>query len=69
MLTASGIVFGVEERIRAKLIAAGATSIDKAVTSEKANLDVQERNWIHYIAGGLDSRVKKAGGNLYYTSV
>ncbi len=67
-MLAAGIAFSFEERIRAKLVAAGATTRDKAVTSERANLDMQEQNWIHYIAGGLDSRVKKAGFNLYYVA-
>ncbi len=67
MSGASGTAFNVEERIRAKLVAAGATSSEKAVSSEQAKFDNQEQNWLHYIAGGLFSRVKKAAGNLYYT--
>ena len=59
-------MFGVEESIRAKLIAAGATSSEKAVTSEKAKFDMQEENWIHYLAGGLFARIKKVASNLYY---
>lgn len=68
MSGASGTAFNIEERIRAKLVAAGATSSEKAVSSEEANLNMQEQNWIHYIAGGLFSRVKKAAGNLYYAA-
>ncbi len=67
MSGASGTAFNVEERIRARLVAAGATSSEKAVSSEQARFDIQEQNWLHYIAGGLFSRVKKAAGNLYYT--
>ncbi len=67
MSGASGTAFSVEERIRAKLVAAGATSSEKAVSSEEAKFDMQEQNWLHYIAGGLFSPVKKAAGNLYYT--
>ncbi len=66
MEVVSGILFGMEERIRAKLIAAGATSHEKAVTAEQANLDMQEENWIHYIAGGMFAGVKKTAANLYY---
>ncbi len=62
----SGILFGMEERIRAKLIAVGATSHEKAVTAEQAQLDSQEENWIHYIAGGMFAGVKKTTDNLYY---
>ncbi len=68
MSGASGTAFKMEESIRAKLVAAGATSSEKAVTSEEAKFDVQEENWLHYIAGGLFSRVKKVSANLYYTS-
>ena len=68
MSVTSGTAFSIEERIRAKLVAAGAISSEKAVSSEAAQLDMQEQNWIHYIAGGLFARVKKAAGNLYYTA-
>jgi hypothetical protein len=68
MSGASGTAFKIEESIRAKLVAAGATSSEKAVTSEEAKFDMQEQNWVHYIAGGLFSRVKKVSVNLYYTS-
>ncbi len=66
MEVVSGVLFGVEERIRAKLIKAGATSHEKAVTAEQAHLDMQEENWIHYIAGGMFAGVKKTAANLYY---
>lgn len=64
----SGTLFGVEERIRAKLAAAGAISTETAVSAEEAKFDAQEENWIHYIAGGLFSRIKKTAQNLYYTA-
>ncbi len=66
MEVVSGVLFGMEERIRVKLIAAGATSHEKAVTAEQAKLDMQEANWIHYIAGGMFAGVKKTAANLYY---
>ena len=62
----SGTMYGVEESIKAKLIAAGATSRNKAVSAEDANLDAQEQNWLHYIPGGMFARVKKAASNQYY---
>jgi hypothetical protein len=68
MEVASGILFSMEERIRTKLIAAGATSHEKAVTAEEADLDMQEQNWIHYIAGGMFAGVKKTAANLYYVA-
>ena len=64
----SGTLYCMEERITTKLIAAGATSHEKAVTAQQANFDMQEENWIHYIAGGLFARVKKTAANLYYVS-
>ena len=66
MEVVSGVLFGMEERIRTKLIMAGATSHEKAVTAEEAQLDSQEANWIHYIAGGMFAGVKKTANNLYY---
>jgi hypothetical protein len=69
MEVASGLLFGMEERIRTKLIEAGATSREKAVTAQDAHLDMQEQNWLHYIAGGLFASVKKTAANLYYVSV
>ncbi len=58
----------MEERMRAKLLAAGATSQQKAVTAQEANLDIQEENWIHYIAGGLFARVKKTATSQNYVA-
>ena len=58
----SGVAFCVEESIKTKLILVGATSYDKAASSRQAHFDLQEENWIHYIAGGLFSKVKKTAG-------
>jgi len=68
MEVASGILYSMEERIRNKLLAAGATSHEKAVSAEDADLDMQEQNWIHYIAGGMFAGVKKTAANLYYVA-
>jgi len=56
----------MQYRISAKLEAAGATSIDKAVTIEEADFNVQELNWLNYVAGGLVSEVKKTRDRRYY---
>jgi hypothetical protein len=69
MEVVSGTLFSIEERIRLKLLAAGATSSEKAVTAKDADLDMQEQNWIHYIAGGLFARIKKTADNLYYVTI
>ena len=66
MEVVSGTLFSMEERIRVKLLKAGATSQQKAVSAQDADLDMQEGNWIHYIAGGLFAGVKKTAANLYY---
>jgi hypothetical protein len=66
MEVVSGVLFSMEESIQAKLLLVGATSREKAVTVQEAHLDMQEQNWIHYIAGGLFARVKKTAANLYY---
>jgi len=65
MEAASGTVFKMEQGIKAKLVAAGATSEAKAVTSQDADLDMQEENWLGYVAGGLFATAKKKG-NKYY---
>ena len=62
----SGLLFGLEERISAKLKNAGATSKEKAITAQEASLDMQEQNWLNYIAGGLFARVKKTKDKRYY---
>lgn len=68
MEAVSGTLFSMEERIRVKLLKVGATSHEKAVTPQQADLDMQEENWIHYIAGGLFANVKKTTANLYYVA-
>ena len=69
MEVVSGALFAIEESIRTKLIAVGATSQEKAATSQDAHLDMQEQNWIHYIAGGLFAMVKKTGDGRFYVSI
>ena len=68
MKVASGITFAMQQRIRAKLLAMGATSREKAVTAQEAHLSTQEQNWLHYIAGGLFARVKKTKDKRYYVT-
>lgn len=68
MEVVSGTLFAMEESIRTKLLAVGATSREKAVTVEEAHLDMQEQNWLHYIAGGLFAGVKKAEDKRFYVS-
>jgi hypothetical protein len=68
MEVASGALFATQQRIIFKLLAMGATSREKAVTAQEANLDMQEQNWLHYIAGGLFARVKKTKDKRYYVA-
>ena len=68
MEASSGTVFAMQYRIISKLIASDATSIKTAVTAREAHLDMQEQNWLHYIAGGLNSKVKKTKDKRYYVS-
>jgi hypothetical protein len=68
MEAVSGTLFAIEESIGAKLLAIGATSREKAATVQEAHLDAQEQNWLHYIAGGLFARVKKAGDGRFYVA-
>jgi hypothetical protein len=68
MEVVSGTLFAMEESIRAKLLAVGATSREKAATVQEAHLDTQEQNWLSYIAGGLFAGVKKAADRRYYVA-
>jgi hypothetical protein len=69
MTMVSGILFAVQQRIVEKLLAIGATSREQAVTAQEACLDSQELNWLHYVAGGLFSKVKKTEDKRYYIIV
>jgi hypothetical protein len=66
MEVVSGTIFKMEQCIRAKLRAAGATSKEKAVTIQEAHFDMQEQNWLSYVAGGLFAVVKKTEDKRYY---
>ena len=66
MEVSSGTVYAMQQRIIAKLLATDATSIIKAVTAKGAQLDMQEQNWLNYVAGGLNSKVKKTRDKRYY---
>jgi len=68
MAVVSGTLYAIQQRISVKLLAVGATSREKAVTAQEANLDRQEQNWLHYIAGGLFARVKKTEDKRYYVA-
>ena len=61
-----GNVYAMQQRIIAKLLASDATSRIKAVTAPEAQLDIQEQNWLCYVAGGLNSEVKKTKDKRYY---
>jgi len=56
----------MQKRIAEKLAAAKATSLERAVTITEAKLDMQEQNWLSYVAGGLFAEVKKTKDKRYY---
>ena len=58
----------MEYSIMDKLRSVGATSKDKAVTIEEANLDMRELNWLSCIAGGMFASVKKTRNKRYYVT-
>ena len=66
MQIASGTFYSTQQRIIAKLLEMDATSKEKAVTAQQADLDMQEQNWLHYIAGGLFAKVKRTKDKRYY---
>jgi len=65
-LSLSGIQFKIQQRLIRKLEKAGATSLEKAVTFEDANLDQQEQYWLDYFAGSFLGSIKKTKDHLYY---
>ena len=64
----SGFQHIMRFRILSKIEKAGGTSIEKAVTAEEADLDLQEQAWLSYVAGGLFDAIKKTGDQRYYVS-
>lgn len=68
MEAVSGTVYKMEQNIRAKLLTVGATSKVKAVTIQEADLDMQEQNWLDYVAGGMFASVKKTKNKRYYVA-
>ena len=68
MEASSGTVFAMQQRIIAKLLATDATSRKKAVTAKEACLDIPEKNWLCYVAGGLNSKVKMTRDKRYYVA-
>jgi hypothetical protein len=68
METCLGTIFAMRQRIIVKLVATGATSMEKAATALEANFDMQEQNWLCYVAGGFASIVKKTKDKRYYVA-
>ena len=62
----SGFQFIMSYRITAKIRKAGATSKEKAVTVEEAELNMQEQAWLPYFAGVFMGQIKKTEGKRYY---
>ena len=66
MEVTSGTLYAIQAGIRSKLVAIGATSIGKAVTSQQAHFNMKEQNWIDYIAGGMLATIKKTVDGRFY---
>ncbi len=56
----------MRQRIINKLEKAGATSKLSAVSIEEAELDLQEQQWLVYLAGAFMDKVKKTKDRRYY---
>ena len=65
-MSMSGIQFKMRQRLIHKFRAAGATSLEKAVTFHEAKLDLQEQYWLNYFAGIFLGKIKKTNDNRYY---
>jgi hypothetical protein len=60
------IQFAVHQRLIRKFRKAGATSEEKAVTYDEADLDLQEQYWLPYFAGVFLGKIKRTKDNRYY---
>ena len=56
----------MHQRIIHKFKKAGATSEERAVTFEEADLDLPEQYWLPYFAGTFLGRIKKTEDHRYY---
>ena len=56
----------MQYRIALKFRNAGATSKDKAVTVEEADLDLQEQLWLNYFTGVFLGGIRKTKNKRYY---
>ena len=65
-MSLSGIEHKIEQQIIQKFRKAGAISNEKAVTIEKADLDLQKQYWLDYFAGSFLGSIKKTKDNRYY---
>jgi hypothetical protein len=65
-MSMSGIQFKMLQRIVNKFEKAGATSWEKAVTFDEADLDLPEQYWLDYFAGSFLGRIKKTKDHRYY---
>ena len=61
----SGVAVFISYRIVDKLRKAGAVSRDKAMMPDTANLNLQEIEWLQYLACDA-STIKKTRDGLYY---
>ncbi|MDG6222965.1 MAG: hypothetical protein IAX21_01050 [Candidatus Bathyarchaeota archaeon] len=67
-MSMSGFQFVMLDRLIRKFAKVDATSIDKAVTFEEANLNEQEQYWLDYFAGAFLGAIKKTKNGRYYIS-
>ena len=65
-MSLSGIQFKMRYRIVSKIEKAGATSKEKAVTIEGADLNLVELQWLDYFAGAFLGEIKKTEDKRYY---
>ena len=56
----------MEQILIRKFMKAGAISIEKAVTSEEAKLDLKEQYWLSYFAGSFLGKIKRTEDHRYY---
>jgi hypothetical protein len=65
-LAVYGLIAKMRFSIIQKLKKVGAISSETAVTPKEADLDLEELQWLRYLAGGALSTIKKTDDGRYY---
>lgn len=62
----AGLVFNMKWLIEEKLSRVNALTVETAVTADEAGLSFSECNWLLYLTGGMNSKIRKTEGGRYF---